>query len=162
MDAVLHKPLPARTLPHPPGGRARAAGSGDGWPALVDTHAALLWRLSALADEVLAGLSDGAWPGGDLADLVDCLGRDLMALATAEEAEVFPAVLTGARAAADDVARFGRDHARLRSGAGVLAGYAAAPEGADVRGLAAVVRSLVVQIDRHLAAEDVLLDSAAG
>lgn len=115
---------------------------------LTVESAHVLDRVTSLVDDVLQATVDGRWPLAELGALVDCLRADVLPRAQHEECELFTRRVNGANRA-----QLIRDHRRLREATAVLA-RAAAGEGAQSAALvAATARSVLAQLDRHLASE---------
>ncbi|MGH3192015.1 MAG: hemerythrin domain-containing protein [Streptosporangiaceae bacterium] len=145
------------TTVSPAAGYAQPPGSTDqpGGPPLTlpDQHLLLLWQVAARAEDLLAAAAHGRWPGTELAALADCARAGVLRQASDEETLLFQA---GAPAVAD---RLARDHARLRSGAELLARAAAGEQSLSRAQLAAATRDFVAQLQRHVNAEEGLLAS---
>ncbi|SRR5579875_660133 len=118
---------------------------------LPDEHLLLLWQVAARAEDLLAAAARGRWPGAELAELADYARAGVLRQASDEETLLFHA---GATAVAD---RLARDHARLRSGAELLARAAAGEQSLSLSQLAAATRDFVTQLQRHLNAEEGML-----
>ena len=118
---------------------------------LAEEHALLLWQVTARAEELLATIADGAWPGVELAALAGYAQAEVLRQASDEERLLFAA------APARDVAGLARDHARLRSAAELLAQAAAGEHPMSPGQVAIAVRDFVAQLEHHLRAEENLL-----
>jgi hypothetical protein len=81
---------------------------------LAEEHLLLLWQVTARAEELMAAIADGGWPGVELAALAGYAQAEVLRQASDEEALLFSA------APAREVAGLPRDHARLRSAADLL------------------------------------------
>lgn len=119
---------------------------------LPGEHARLLGRVHAQAAELLAATARDTWPARELRALADCLAQEMLPLAAAEEAALFPGVQAGPA-----IARLGRDHRRLRAIAAVLARAAAGEGSRSLAQLAATTRDLLSQLERHTRTEQALL-----
>jgi uncharacterized protein (DUF2249 family) len=141
----------------PAAGYAQPPGSTDysGGPPLTlpDEHVLLLWQVAARAEELLAAAARGRWPGTELAAFADCARAAVLRQASDEETLLFH---EGAPAVS---ARLARDHARLRSGAELLARAAGGDQSLSLSQLATATRDFVAQLQRHLNAEEGLLAS---
>lgn len=141
---------PAAEYAQPPG----SADQSGGPPlTLPDEHVLLLWQVAARAEDVLAAAARGRWPGTELAALADCARAGVLRQASDEETLLFH---VGAPAVA---ARLAREHARLRSGAELLARAAGGELSLSLSQLAAATRDFVARLQRHLNAEEGLLAS---
>jgi uncharacterized protein (DUF2249 family) len=141
---------PAAEYAQPPG----CADQSGGPPlTLPDEHVLLLWQVAARAEDLLAAAARGRWPGTELAALADCVRAGVLRQASDEETLLFHA---GAPAVA---ARLAREHARLRSGAELLARAADEEQSLSLSQLATATRDFVARLQRHLNAEEGLLAS---
>ena len=120
---------------------------------LAEEHVLLLWQVTARAEELMAAIADGGWPGVELAALAGYAQAEVLRQASDEEALLFSA------APAQEVAGLARDHARLRSAADLLARVAAGEQPMSPAQVATAARDFVVQLERHLQSEDNLLAS---
>ena len=120
---------------------------------LAEEHVLLLWQVTARAEELLTATAHGRWPGAELAALAGYARAEVLRQASDEETLLFPA------APAREVAGLARDHARLRSAAEVLARAAAGEQPMSPGQVAIAARDFVVQLERHLRAEENLLAS---
>lgn len=120
---------------------------------LADEHVLLLWQVTARADELLTAAADGRWPGAELAALAGYAQTEVLRQASDEETLLFPA------ASAREVTGLARDHARLRSAAELLARAAAGEQPMSAEQVVIAARDFVVQLERHLRAEEALLAS---
>ena len=118
---------------------------------LAEEHVLLLWQVTARAEELMAAIADGGWPGVELAALAGYAQAEVLRQASDEEALLFPAV------PAREVAGLARDHARLRSAAELLARAAAGEQPMSAGQAAIAARDFVTQLQRHLRAEENLL-----
>jgi hypothetical protein len=107
----------------------------------------LLDRVSVLVDDVLDATITGRWPLAELVALVSCLRAEVLPRAQHEECEVFRVVN------AVDRAQLHRDHRRLREATEVLARATAGEGNRSLAHVAATARSVLSQLDRHLASE---------
>jgi len=120
---------------------------------LAEEHVLLLWQVTARAEELIAAIADGGWPGTELAALAGYAQAEVLRQVSDEEALLFPAV------PAREVAGLARDHARLRSAADLLARAAAGEQPMSGNQVAAAACDFVTQLERHLQAEENLLAS---
>jgi uncharacterized protein (DUF2249 family) len=118
---------------------------------LAEEHVLLLAQVAARAEELMAAIADGGWPGVELAALAGYAQAEVLRQASDEETLLFPA------ASAREVAGLARDHARLRSAAELLARAAAGEQPMTPGQIAIVVRDFVALLERHLLAEESLL-----
>jgi uncharacterized protein (DUF2249 family) len=125
------------------------------WPplTLAEEHVLLLWQVTARAEELMAAIADGGWPGVELAALAGYAQAEVLRQASDEE------VLLFAAAPAREVAGLARDHARLRSAADLLARVAAGEQPMSPAQVATAVRDFVTQLEHHLQSEENLLTS---
>jgi uncharacterized protein (DUF2249 family) len=141
---------PAAEYAQPPG----SADQSGGPPlTLPDEHVLLLWQVAVRAEDVLAAAARGRWPGTELAALADCARAGVLRQASDEETLLFH---PGAPAVA---ARLAREHARLRSGAELLARAAGGEQSLSLSQLVTATRDFVAWLQRHLNAEERLLAS---
>lgn len=115
---------------------------------LTVDSAHLLQQVGLLVDEVLQATVEGRWPDTELVALVGCLRADVLLRAQHEECEVFALRVNGA-----NHAQLIRDHRRLREATAVLARAAAGEGTKSPADVAATARSVLAQLDRHLASE---------
>lgn len=115
---------------------------------LSEPPAYLLERVTALVDDVFQATVEGRWPHVELVALVACLRAEVLPRAEHEEREVFVRKVNGA-----DRAQLLRDHRRLQEATAVLARAAAGEGTHSPAHVAATARSVLAQLDRHLAAE---------
>lgn len=108
----------------------------------------LLERVAALVDEVQRATIEGRWPHDELVALVGCLRADMLPRAQHEECEVFARRVSGANRA-----QLLRDHRRLREATAVLARAATGEGTQSPAHVSATARSVLAQLDRHLAIE---------
>lgn len=108
----------------------------------------LLDRVSVLVDDVLDATITGRWPQAELVALVACLRAEVLPRAQHEECEIFSRVVN-----AVDRAQLHRDHRRLREATEVLARATAGEGNRSLAHVAATARSVLSQLDRHLASE---------
>jgi uncharacterized protein (DUF2249 family) len=120
---------------------------------LAEEHLLLLWQVTARAEELMAAIADGGWPGVELAALAGYAQAEVLRQASDEEALLFSA------APAREVAGLARDHARLRSAADLLARVAAGEQPMSPAQVATTARDFVTQLERHLQSEENLLAS---
>lgn len=120
---------------------------------LAEEHDLLLWQVSARAEELLAAVEDGGWPGTELAALAGYAQAEVLRQASDEERLLFPG------ASARQVAGLARDHARLRLAADLLARAAAREQPMTPGQVGIAARDFVAQLERHLLAEENLLAS---
>jgi hypothetical protein len=126
------------------------------WPmALPGDPAALLNGVQELVDAVLAAEVIGRWPQAELTALVSYLHAEVLPRAQQEEREVF----TG-RPSSSRIAQLRRDHRRLGEATEVLARAARGEGNRSVAHVSTTARSLVSQLDRHLASEHEVLTLA--
>ena len=118
---------------------------------LAEQHVLLLAQVAARAEELLAAIADGGWPGVELAALADYAQAEVLRQASDEETLLFPA------ASAREAAGLARDHARLRSAAELLARAAAGEQPMSPGQVAIAARDFVALLERHLLAEESLL-----
>ncbi len=123
---------------------------------LPRAQALLLARVSDRASALQAAAAEDRWPARELRALTECLQADLLPLADAEEALLFPAA-----GGSPAVARLMRDHARLRAVASTLARAAAGEGSQSPAQLAATTRDLLSHLSRHFRAEQALLAAAS-
>jgi hypothetical protein len=118
--------------------------------ASLDAESAqlLLDQVSALVDEVLEATITGRWPQPELVALVDFLRAEVLSRAQHEEREVFTT-----KVSASDRAQLHRDHRRLSEATEVLARATAGEGNRSPAHVAATARSILSQLDRHLASE---------
>jgi hypothetical protein len=114
--------------------------------------AALLNGVRELVDGVLAAELIGRWPQAELNALVTYLNAEVLPRARQEEREVFTGRLDSGR-----IAQLRRDHRRLVEATEVLARAARGEGNQSVAHITATARSLVSQLDRHLASERAVL-----
>lgn len=117
--------------------------------------AALLNGVQELVDAVLAAEVIGRWPQAELTALVSYLHAEVLPRAQQEEREVF----TG-RPSSSRIAKLRRDHRRLGEATEVLARAARGEGNRSVAHVSTTARSLVSQLDRHLASEREVLTLA--
>ena len=115
----------------------------------------LLEQVAIRAEDVLAVAAQNRWPARELRRLLGYLRVEVLRQAEDEEMLLFASL--GASAGRG---RLGRDHARLREAIEALERAAAGDGTWSSAWLATVIRDLVCQLERHLAAEERLL--AAG
>src|SRR5689334_10028603 len=112
---------------------------------LADEHGQLLRQVAIRADALLAAAASGDWPAEELHALLGYLSTEVLRQAADEEAFLFP------YRAGSGASRLARDHVRLRSGIEALQ---RAADGGSLDVLVRVPRVLIIQHERHLAAED--------
>lgn len=117
--------------------------------------AALLNGVQELVDAVLAAEVIGRWPQAELTALVSYLHAEVLPRAQQEEREVS----TG-RPSSSRIAKLRRDHRRLGEATEVLARAARGEGNRSVAHVSTTARSLVSQLDRHLASEHEVLTLA--
>jgi uncharacterized protein (DUF2249 family) len=133
----------------PPVRRPGSAELPGGAPrTLADEHALLLGQVAARAGKLLAVVSRGGWPGAELAALAGYAQAEVLRHASDEETLLFPAGRSEA------ATRLARDHARLRAGTELLARAASGEQLLSPGELAAATRDFVVQLERHMHAEE--------
>ncbi|HEX7105217.1 MAG TPA: hypothetical protein VF218_04565 [Acidothermaceae bacterium] len=115
---------------------------------LAAEPADLLDRVATLVGDVLDATVTGRWPQVELGALVACLRAEVLPRAQHEECEVFARKVSPA-----DRAQLHRDHRRLREATEVLARAAAGEGSRSTAHVAATARSLLAQLERHLASE---------
>ncbi len=115
---------------------------------LAAEPADLLERVTHLVDDVLDATVTGRWPQSELTALVECLRAEVLPRARHEECEVFTVKVSAA-----DRAQLHRDHRRLREATEVLARAASGEGNRSTAHVAATARSVLSQLDRHLASE---------
>lgn len=120
---------------------------------LAEEHVLLLWQVTARADELMAAIADGGWPGTELAALAGYARAEVLRQVSDEETLLFPAV------PAREVAGLASDHAQLRSAADLLARAAAGEKLLSPAQVAAAACDFVTQLERHLQSEENLLAS---
>jgi hemerythrin HHE cation binding domain-containing protein len=120
---------------------------------LAEVHMLLLWQVTARAEELLTAVANGRPPAAELAALAGYARAEVLRQVSDEEALLFRA------APAREVAGLARDHARLRSAAELLARAAAGEQPMSPGQIAIAARDFVVQLERHLQAEENLLAS---
>ena len=108
----------------------------------------LLDRVAALVDDVLDATIAGRWPQSELVALVGCLRAEVLPRAQHEECEIFARKVNAA-----ERAQLHRDHRRLREATEVLARAVAGEGNRSPAHVAATARSVLSQLDRHLASE---------
>ncbi len=108
----------------------------------------LLARMSALVDDVLKSTIKARWPEAELVALVACLRAEVLPRAEHSGCEVFSRKVN-----AGDRAQLHRDHRRLQEATAVLARAAAGEGSRSAAYVAATARSVLSQLDRHLASE---------
>jgi uncharacterized protein (DUF2249 family) len=123
---------------------------------LAEEHVLLLWQVTARAEELMAAIADGGWPGVELAALAGYAQAEVLRQASDEEALLF------STAPAREVAGLARDHARLRSAADLLARVAAGEQPMSPAQVATAARDFVTQLEHHLQSEQNLLASRSG
>lgn len=134
---------------------AAAAAAGGPPLTLAGEHALLLEQVAIRADDVLAVAARNRWPARELQRLLGYLRAEVLRQAGDEEMLLFASLGTS-----PGPGRLGRDHARLREAIEILERAAAGDGTWSCARLATMVRDLVCQLERHLAAEERLL--AAG
>ena len=138
-------------------GYAQTPGSADSPAApplnLADQHVLLLRQVTERAEELLNATARGRWPDTELAALAGYAEAEVLRQTSDEEALLFPRISSQATAG------LARDHARLRSGAELLARAADGEQYLSPGQLAAATRDFVTQLERHLSAEEKLLAS---
>ncbi len=139
-----------------PGSELRPTGTASGGRGvtLADEHALLLEQVAIRAGYVLTMTGGGRWPARELQRLLGYVRAEVLRQAGDEEMLLFPA-----RGTVPGLARLGRDHARLRSATEMLERAVAGDGAWSPARLATVIRDLVGQLERHLAAEEKLLAS---
>ena len=144
-----------KTMHDPPGEErlhAAAAALGGRPLTLADEHALLLEQVAIRAEDVLAVAAQNRWPARELRRLLGYLRVEVLRQAEDEEMLLFAGL--GASAGRG---RLGRDHTRLREATEALERAAAGDGTWSSAWLATVIRDLVCQLERHLAAEERLL-----
>jgi hypothetical protein len=111
-------------------------------------QAVLLNGVRALVDDVLAAEVIGRWPQAELCALVGYLHTEMLPRVELEEREIF-----AGRPGSSRIAQLRRDHRRLGEATEVLARAARGEGNRSVAHVTATARSLVSQLDRHLASE---------
>jgi hemerythrin-like domain-containing protein len=124
--------------------------------ALTEEHTRMLAGVAVRVDVLVRVAEADEWPTPELKSLVRYLQSDVLQQATREEQECY------AGASAAQIAHLGRDHARLRAATEILARAAAGEGSRSVAHLAATARSLFSQLQRHVGAEQELLQSIRG
>ncbi len=112
------------------------------------------------AQAVLQETDEGRWPQAQLQELLNYLHLEVLRQVTDEEWLLFRT----AHHAAEELGRLRRDHLELRLAVDVLTQAASThdgPGGLSPEQLGAATRDLLGQIERHLAAEEALLDTSA-
>lgn len=141
--------------PHDASGEEpHAAAAAPGGPplTLADEHALLLEQVKIRADDVLAVATANRWPARELRRLLAYLHAEVLRQASDEEMLLFDNL-----GASPGQGGLGRDHVHLRDAIDMLE-RAAADQGTwSTARLAAVIRDLVGQLERHLAAEERLV-----
>jgi hypothetical protein len=128
--------------------------SGDA--ALIDSHDYLLDQAARRVADLLKATAEGRWPAVELQALAQYLQTVVLQQVEREEGQLFPR-----RVAPMAVPRLSRDHARLRAASEVLARSAEGEGSRSLDQIDGTARSLLVQLQRHVAAEEGAL-SAAG
>jgi hemerythrin-like domain-containing protein len=146
MTATLYDVLVARD-PH-----GETVGSSSPRLTLTDEYARLLRQVTLRVDDLLKVIASAQWPGRELQTLVGFLQTEVLQQAAREEHLLFPAHATPSQ-----IARLNRDHARLWAGTDVLQRAATGESSQSHDQLAATVRSLLGQLERHLDTEQELL-----
>ena len=112
---------------------------------LTDEHRRLFSKVAAMVSDLETAAAEDRWPPPELRSLIDCLRTDVLSQAAHEESQWwFRSV---------GVARLSRDHARLRAGVEALARTADGEGSHSREQLAATIRSLLLQLQRHLQCE---------
>jgi hypothetical protein len=119
---------------------------------LTDEHEQLLSQVSLRVADLLTMTAVDQWPKLELQTLVGYLRAEVSRQAAHEEQGIFRDHPTSPH-----VAQLNRDHVRLRAGTEVLARAAAGEGSRSTAQLAATARSLLVQLQRHVVAEEQLL-----
>jgi hypothetical protein len=112
----------------------------------------MLAHVSGIIDELLLVTSRDQWPAAELVSLVGCLREGVLERVAHEERELIDFDQSDR-----SVAHLHRDHARLRAATEVLARVAAGEGTRSSAHVAAMARSLLMQLRRHLGAEKVFL-----
>jgi hypothetical protein len=129
--------------------------SSDVRPTLADEHAVLRSETKTRADALLSAMSAGLWPAGELRALVEYFRVEVLQQAEAEEWQLFP-TKGSAR-----FTRLSHDHARLRYGVEALERAGSVETSRSPAQLAATVRALLAQLDRHFGMEEQALAQAS-
>lgn len=112
---------------------------------LAAEHRQLFGKVAAIVNELQTAAVEDRWPPPELRSLIDCLRTDVLSQAAQEESQWwFRSV---------EVARLSRDHARLRASVEALARTADGEGSHSREQLAATIRSLLLQLQRHLQRE---------
>lgn len=125
---------------------------------LAAEHDLLLRAVIVRADKVLATLASARWPTHELAELIRYLQSEVIRQARMEEEVLF--TRTGSSSDAE-ISRLARDHVGIRYALEALTDEARARDHGDGRRLSRMVRSLVVQLARHLRRERAVLSRHA-
>lgn len=120
---------------------------------LAGEHTLLLREATTRAGELLSAVADGRWPAAELAALAGYARAEVLRQASDEESLLFTSV------PAREAAGMARDHARLRSAADLLTRVADGEQPMSPGRVAAAARDFIVQLKRHLRAEETLLAS---
>lgn len=112
----------------------------------------LLKRVTVRVDALLCAAAEQRWPARELEALLECLRAEVLRQATDGDG-----LLCHAHGSPPGLARLHRDHARLRAGTEVLERAAAGEGTRSPTQLAVTARDLLVQLERHLVAEEALL-----
>jgi uncharacterized protein (DUF2249 family)/antitoxin (DNA-binding transcriptional repressor) of toxin-antitoxin stability system len=134
--------------------RSRLDGAARSRPlTLAEEHMLLLRQVRARAEELVAAVAAGRWPGAELAALAGYAQAEVLRQVSEEEALLFPG------APAPQATGLARDHVRLRYAAELLERAAAGEQSIYPGTLAAVARDFVTQLERHLRSEESQLAS---
>jgi uncharacterized protein (DUF2249 family) len=144
-----------KTMQDVPGtGELPAAATAPGDPpfTLAEEHALLLEQVTIRAEDVLTAAAGSRWPAGELQRLLGYVRSEVLRQARDEEMLLFTS-----RGASPGLVRLSRDHARLRAATETLERAAAGQGTWSAARVVTVIRDLVCQLERHLAAEEGLL-----
>jgi hypothetical protein len=119
---------------------------------LAEEHALLLREVSARAEVLLREAEERRWPAEQLRALLDYLHLEVLRQVVDEEWLLF----RSAYHTPDELARL-REHLELRLAIDVLAQAADGGSTLTPQQLAVTTRDLLVRLEKHLAAEEVVL-----
>ena len=143
----MNEPRRDLRAPNRPGVAALTA------PTLAEEHALLLREVSARAEVLLREAEERRWPAEQLRALLDYLHLEVLQQVVDEEWLLF----RSAYHTPDELARLRREHLELRLAIDVLAQAADGGSTLTPQQLAVTTRDLLVRLEKHLAAEEVVL-----